>query len=86
VAESALLYPASFSPDGIRLAFRSFETGKDPKAMEVGVDRSSPRTLARDADEPIYSPDGAAIAYLRGPIRQLRRHSRPTRACSRKRG
>ncbi len=56
--------PFSFSPDGtILTAERESRSGIDAVAVELGSGRI--RTLARDAEEPVYSPDGSRIAFVR---------------------
>jgi dipeptidyl aminopeptidase/acylaminoacyl peptidase len=58
------LAPTSFSPDGRKFAALSYD-GKTSTA--VAVDLASGRTtvLATGAREPIYSPDGSRIAFVR---------------------
>jgi Tol biopolymer transport system component len=59
------LYPNSFSPDGSTL-LATREVGSRPSdavALRLGGDRT--RTLVRHAFDPIYSPDGSRIAFVR---------------------
>ncbi len=69
-------YPASFSPDGSRLAISRFVAGESPTALEIELDGDPIRTLATNAYEPVYSPDGQSIAFLRGSVKQVERHFR----------
>lgn len=60
-----ILIPTSFSPDGSKLAAERFiPYGKrDAVAVELG---GGPTTvLARNAEEPVYSPDGSRVAFVR---------------------
>ncbi|MGN6254570.1 MAG: TolB family protein [Solirubrobacterales bacterium] len=68
--------PSSFTPDGARLAFTRFAGRQKPKAMSVGLNGLDAEVLATDAIEPVYSPDGSRIAFLRGPtkVKTRRRH------------
>jgi hypothetical protein len=52
--------------------------GKPGEAVEIGLDGRTIRVLARDAFEPIYSPDGSSIAILRGPAKEVTRHFPPS--------
>ncbi len=55
--------PTSFSPDGSMLAAeRETRKGGDAVAIELG---SGTQILARDAEEPVYSPDGSRVAFVR---------------------
>jgi Tol biopolymer transport system component len=65
------LFPASFSPDGSRLAVSRRIGGKPIEAVEIGLDGKPVRVLARNAYEPVYSPNGQYIAFLRGPIKEV---------------
>jgi Tol biopolymer transport system component len=59
-----VLRPFSFSPDGTTLtAERESRAGVDAVAVELDSGRI--RLLARDAEEPIYSPDGSQVAFVR---------------------
>jgi Tol biopolymer transport system component len=69
-------YPASFSPDGSRLAISRFVEGKSPTALEIDLQGNPIRTLAANAYEPAYSPDGQSIAFLRGSVKRVERHFR----------
>ena len=69
------LFPASFSPDGSRLAISRRIADKPTEAAEIGLDGQPIRVLARNAYEPIYSPDGQSIAFLRGSLKEVIRHS-----------
>ena len=74
--DDVFLWPASFSPDGSRLAVSRKIGGGPPEAAEIGLDGKEIRVLARNAYEPIYSPDGRSIAFLRGPYKEVVRHFR----------
>lgn len=69
------LFPASFSPDGSRLAISRRVGNRLAEAVEIGLDGKLVRVLARKAHEPIYSPDGQSIALLRGPFKEVKRHT-----------
>ena len=71
-------FPGSFSPDGSRLAISRKIGGKPSDAVEIGLDGKTIRVLARNAYEPIYSPDGSSIALLRGPDKEVTRHFPPS--------
>ncbi len=59
-----VITPTSFSPDGSRLAAeRETRKGRDAVAIELGSGRT--RTLARDAEEPMFSPDGSRVVFVR---------------------
>jgi Tol biopolymer transport system component len=60
----------AWSPDGARIAFRSFRTGRAGDIWVMNADGSQPRALTVDplpgvTDErrPAWSPDGSRIAY-----------------------
>jgi len=61
--------PSSFSPDGSRLAFTRVVGSKPPEAIAMAFDGTAATVLAKDALEPVYSPDGKSLAFLRGPVR-----------------
>lgn len=75
--DGVFLFPASFSPDGSRLAVSRRIDGKAVEAVEIGLDGKPLRVLARNAYEPIYSPDGQSIAFLRGPLKEVTRRFPP---------
>lgn len=56
------LFPSSFSPDGSRLALSRRVDDRPVEAAEIGLDGNPVRTFARNAYEPIYSPDGRSVA------------------------
>jgi Tol biopolymer transport system component len=67
-------FPSSFSPDGSRLALSRRVNGRPTEAAEIGLDGNPIRVFARNAYEPIYSPDGQSVAFLRGPLKEVTRH------------
>ncbi|HET7453902.1 MAG TPA: hypothetical protein VFJ76_00085 [Solirubrobacterales bacterium] len=55
--------PSSFSPDGSKLAGT---VGFAPaEAVAVDLRTGHVSVLARDASEPVYSPDGSEVAFIR---------------------
>jgi Tol biopolymer transport system component len=55
--------PSSFSPDGSKLAGT---VGWGPStAVAVDLRTGHVSTLAREASEPVYSPDGSEVAFIR---------------------
>ena len=58
--------PASFSPDGSVLAFSQTRGTEDHRALTMPVAGGPATVLARDATEPVFSPDGESVAFLRG--------------------
>jgi TolB protein len=58
--------PSSFSPDGSVLGITHTSPGNgSTQAVALRVDGSGSRVIAKDAGEPVYSPDGSKIALLR---------------------
>lgn len=57
--------PSSFSPDGSELAATAYSRRRGFEAVSINLrtGRSSP--LAREASEPVYSPDGSQVAFIR---------------------
>ena len=58
--------PSSFSPDGSVLAFSQVREDGDHRALAMPVAGGPATVLARDATEPVFSPDGEKVAFLRG--------------------
>lgn len=57
--------PSSFSPNGATLAVTRLVGDKPPEAIGLEFDGSASSVLARNAIEPVYSPDGTRLAFLR---------------------
>jgi Tol biopolymer transport system component len=55
--------PSSFSPDGSKLAGTVSWLGSEAVAVDLRTGRVS--LLAREASEPVYSPDGSEVAFIR---------------------
>lgn len=62
--------PSSFSPDGRTLAVTRLIGDKAPEAIGIELDGSADSVLVRNAIEPVYSPDGSKLAFLRGRVRR----------------
>lgn len=58
--------PSSFSPDGLSLALTRVSAKGQSDAISIRLDTGAETMLARNALEPVYSPDGSEIALLRG--------------------
>jgi len=59
------MYPSSFSPDGNTL-LATREVGNHPTdAVALALGGGGARTVVRHALDPIYSPDGSRIAFVR---------------------
>ena len=63
-------YRAALSPDGKRAAFtvevstrRPFRYGWD--SYVIGADGKNRRLIARDGTDPVFSPDGTRVAYIK---------------------
>ena len=56
-------FPSSFSPDGSTLAI-SREQRDRRSAVAIRLDGSGETVLARNAAEPVFSPDGARLALI----------------------
>lgn len=63
--------PSSFSPDGAQLGFTRIRGGKERDAMAMELNGSAATVLARNALEPVFSPDGGKVAFLRGPVKKI---------------
>jgi Tol biopolymer transport system component len=60
----AFLEPSSFTPDGSKLAVTMFDRrGLRAVAVDLKTGRTWP--LAKEASTPMYSPDGAEVAFIR---------------------
>jgi TolB protein len=65
-----VLTPTSFSPDGSKLAAERLtltrrDAFKRSAAVAVDLGGGPTTVLARNADEPVYSPDGSRVAFVR---------------------
>lgn len=59
-----ILTPSSYSPDGSRLALTVF-TRRGLQAFALDLSNGRLSLLAREASEPVYSPDGSEVAFVR---------------------
>lgn len=68
--EGAVLYPSSYSPDGSTLAVTAwpFDGSTGARAVALRLDGSGSTLLAENAEEPVYSPDGSRIAFVRAHV------------------
>ncbi len=57
------MFPSSFSPDGSTLAISRERRGRR-SAVAIRLDGSGETVLARNAGEPVYSPDGTRLALV----------------------
>lgn len=55
--------PSSFSPDGASLAV-SMRNRRVGEARAIQLSDGTSRLIARQAEEPVYSPDGSRIAFI----------------------
>lgn len=55
--------PSSLSPDGSTLAATAFDRGFEAVAIDLHTGRTS--LLAREAEDPVFSPDGSQVAFVR---------------------
>jgi len=58
------LTPTSYSPDGRYLAAERYD-GHGEDAVVINLKSRKIRVVARDAEEPVFSPDGSRIVYIR---------------------
>jgi len=61
--ETTEFEPSSFSPDGSKLAGTAGWLGSSAVAVDLRTGHVS--LLAREASEPVYSPDGSEVAFIR---------------------
>jgi Tol biopolymer transport system component len=57
--------PSSFSPDGSKLAGTTSPGAGFGDAVAVDLRTGHVSLLAREASEPVYSPDGSKVAFIR---------------------
>jgi len=57
--------PSSFSPDGSKLAGTIFAGAGISSAVSVDLRTGHTSLLANEASEPVYSPDGSEVAFIR---------------------
>lgn len=71
------LVPSSYSPDGTTLLVSRDRAGQDgAEAVALHLASGSATVLARDAVEPVYSPDGSEIALVKARERVVPRKHR----------
>ncbi len=59
------MYPASFSPDGRTLLASRSAKGESWNVVKVHLDTGKKDVFLRHAADPVYSPDGTRIAFVR---------------------
>ena len=59
------MLPSSFSPDGGTLAAWRELPGKPPQAIALNIASGQSTPIAANATEPVYSPDGSRVAFVR---------------------
>jgi Tol biopolymer transport system component len=57
--------PSSFSPDGTTLAMSREVPRKPPEAIALDVASGARSLIAANASEPVYSPQGSRVAFVR---------------------
>src|SRR5262249_13390243 len=57
--------PSSFSPDGSKLAGTTYNPRWGELAVAVDLQTGHYSLLARGASEPVYSPDGSGVDFIR---------------------
>jgi WD40 repeat protein len=72
--ESHFFAPFSFAPDGRSLAAVHEKAG-DLEVVSVPIGGGRPRTIVDRGTEPVYSPDGSEVAFVR-PFWRPRRNER----------
>jgi Tol biopolymer transport system component len=73
VRKGRYLYPTSFSLDGRTLLATREVVNRPPEAVALALDTGRISTVVRRAFDPIYSPDGSRVAFVRP--RSLKRGS-----------
>mgnify|MGYP000923946692 CR=1 FL=1 len=68
-------FPSSFSPDGGLLAVTIDPPAGPPRAVVISLVSGARTVLAENALEPVFSPDGSRLAFLRGPRRVTTRRA-----------
>lgn len=58
---------SAFSPDGSTLLLTRTEGVRAPAVVSVDLSRGLPTIIARRAADPVFSPDGSQIAFVRVP-------------------
>jgi Tol biopolymer transport system component len=59
------MYPASFSPDGHTLLASRSAQGESWNVVKMHLDTGKKDVFLRHASDPVYSPDGTRIAFVR---------------------
>lgn len=60
-----LMYPASFSPDGRTLLVSRLVRRRPSEVVALRLDTTNMAVLLHGAEDPVYSPDGNHIAFIR---------------------
>jgi Tol biopolymer transport system component len=71
------MVPGSFAPDGSNLAVTRQIIGREAEVALQPVSGGGARRVSAPATEPVFSPDGSQIAFVRPSFRGLNKRQQP---------